>query len=487
MQSRKLARILTCFSKKQWDGFTHFLKLPYLKVHKKHHEIYAYIKTRYRRQQKKNAEPETFFPSIDRLNHKFFPKDSNFKRLTTHLYVLHQHVRSFLAMERTRENTLLLDLTSIDIAIQAEEYSYAETAMDRVWKEIGQEADDWYTRYQFSLLRDRLYSETQHPNRGITMTQIEASLDDFYLIAKLKNYCMQLNEQQAVNNFKINNNQKIFEDYLNNYVKQRDYLPIILRAYYQVLQVLQQRNAPESIKNLGKLLKENTDSFTKKERENIQVYIRSNSTYLLNYQKAKPLNVLRVYQASLASDIAYTQATGMPLGVYMNITILAATLQYHEWLEDDFIQKYTELLPTKHQGNAENYALGECAFNRKSWIEAFEYAYQIPAANSDFKLTRGALLLRIAYEADIANASDLHDYEFQTVLQNFRSQLVYNKIKINPAIRAYTNFVNYTQRIYNLRNAKKIEQRAKKLYKNLSKEVLIAKKSWLLSKVEEFL
>ena len=487
MQSAKLTKILACFSKKQWDDFTYFLKLPYLKVHKKHHEIYAYIKTRYRRQQKKNAEPETFFPSKDRLKKKFFPEASDFKKMNKHLSILHHHACSFLVMEKTQKAPYLMDLIIIQTTLEAKEYSYAETVLNRVWGKIEQETDDWLARYQFSLIRDRFYSETQNPNRGAALAQIEDSLDDFYLIAKLKNYCMQLSQQQAVNNFKINKNQAVFEDYLNNYVEQRDYLPIIFQAYYQVLQVLQQREASKAIENIGIILKKHKDRFSLKELKDIQTYTLNHNIYLLNYGQTQPLNVLKIYQTLLASDIVYTDVAGMRLEDYLNIAILAANLQSHQWLEGNFIPNYTQLLPEKYQQNAENYVLGECAFNRQSWIEAFEYAYQIPAANPDFKLLRGGLLLRIAYEADLVNASDLHDYEFQTVLQNFRSQLVYNKIKVNPAIRAYQNLVNFTQRIYNLRNAQNIEKRARSLRQDLLNEPIVAKKAWLLKKIREVL
>ncbi|MFK7904398.1 MAG: hypothetical protein AB8B69_04695 [Chitinophagales bacterium] len=480
---------MVCFSKEEWSNLGHFLKLPYLnKVYKKHREIYGYLKTYYWLQKKRKTDSKTLFPSSDTLNSKFFPDAKDFKPLNKHLSTLHKNARLFLASEKAMNTPQEVDLISVERAISASKYHYAKLDLDNTWEKVKQETDDWYLRYQFALNKGSLNLRLKRPNRIASLEVVEKSLDDFYILAKLINYCHQLSAQQSLRNFKINENQKIFEAYLDYYHSQRNYHPIFFQIYYSILNIFRNKQVQLSIKAIDSILVVHKEKFPPEKLMRIRSFLLSHCTHLLHAQQTTPSKVLKIYQMLLDSGILSTKEGSFKLNYYVNILILAIRTEAFDWLKEEFIPKYTKMLLPEYQKTAINYGDAEYYLSQKDWKKAFDSAYKIPAWDKNFKFLRGATIIQAAYEMEKINFNDLGDkYYITTVIQNFKSQLTYKKNDNSSQVKAYKNFTNFVQRIHNLEKAKNKYERAFKLKKIIQEEKLVARKAWLNEKLNRYL
>jgi len=481
---------MACFSKKEWNNFGHFLKLPYLnKVHKKHHEIYEYLKTYYWLQKEKNGNRKTTFPSSDKLSSIFFPDAKNSRPLNKHLSRLHQNARLFLASQSIMNDSKEVDLISIRKAISDKEYHYAKVATKRVLTEIEQEGDDWFLRYQLTMTNSKLHLEMQGLRDRISFLKAtENSLDDFYIIAKLNNYCHQLAIQQSVNNFKISENQKNFEAYLDHYHSNTPSHTAVFQLYYNVLNVIRDRQVQSSIKTVDHLLSVNKNKFSPYKVRQVQNLLLNHCTHLLHSQKMTPSEILKMHQLLLSSGILSTEEGSFHIIYYKNILVLAIITKSFIWLKEKFIPQYTKMLLPEYQVTAIDYGDAEYHLSQKSWKKAFDCAYKIPSKSQAFKFVRGTILIQAAYEMERANFKDLDDkYDTSTTIQNFKAQMTYKNIRVSREVKAYRNFVKCIKRIYNLEKAKKKSDRAVRLQKIIQEEGLIARKMWLNEKLKKYL
>lgn len=491
MKSSKLASLIACFSKEEWDRLGHFLKLPYLdKVHKKHHQLYAYLKTYYWKRKEQGYSHGALFPTTDKLNSIFFPDAQNSKPLSKHFSKLHKNARLFLASEAAMNNSQEVELVSIRKTISQKEYHYAKLAIKRMWKQNEQETNDWHLRYELAVSNFNLQNNIQD-SKQVKLELIESvgnCLDDFYIITKLKSYCRLIEGQQSLNNSKISENQKTFEDYLDYYYSKISYRPIIFQVYYNILKILRDREIKSSIETIDHLLSTNKEKFTHFERKKIQSFLLNHCTYLLHSQKITLPEVFKIYQWLLESGILSSEKDSFGLPYYLNILIIGIRIEAFTWLKEKFIPIYTNKLPIEYQTMAGNYGNAEYHFSQKDWKKAFDYAYDIPPRNKTFKLLRGAVLVQAAYEIEKSNLKDLPDlYDTLATIQNFKGQLTNKKIKVSRPIKAYRNFVKFTKRIYNLQKATNKYDRAIKLERIIQDENIVARKIWLLEKLNEFL
>lgn len=495
MQTTKLAEILNCFSTEEWNRFRHFLDLRYLRVSQKQKKIYDYIKEYNFREKKKPTKKGLLFPSKARLCKKFFSASQckNFDLLTRNLSVLHQHTRSFLASERVRNEERELELTNIQKALGSRQHNYAKLAINRNWNEIKEETHDWYIRYVFVQAMSNLYIQlNNNPLRTTSLLLKDETLDDYYLIERLRNYCLQLVHQYLDKNFQIPLYQQSFEVYLDAYMKRKAYLPAIFRAYYFLFKIFQRQEEEEGLEKLREIFMEEQEKIPENYLDEIQTFLLNHYAILTNKGQKKHLDLLGIYQIFLHADMLKKKDGYIPVLQYKSLVILAVQANAYQWLKNELIKKTIKQVPPDYQKIAANHAYSEYHFGIKNWKEAFDFAFDIPSNNKIYKFSRGTLLIRTAYELEqigfvetethVDNTESKYSYHKQ--IQNFASQIRNNQSLDYRIKNRYLNFVSFNRKLYRLGGNNENSEMASEVLQELEKEKNIANKAWLRQRIE---
>ncbi len=487
MKSSKLVGILACFSKEQWNQFEHFLHLPYLNVHKRHHEIYAYLKSRYWRQKRNRVEKEGLFPLKSKLCAKFFPDDQkDYKRLNKHLSNLHRHAQSFLALEQLRKAPDELDIVSTQVAIHAKEYHYAEVAINRLWKKMEKETEDWFLRSELCFANNLLQDNINPKKKISSLVKVEESLDDLYLFHQIRNYCLQFTQQIQLGS-EATEYRPYFETYIEHYIARRQYIPALFRIYYCILKILKRENAPSFLHALTQLLQNHKTHIPKFNIKEVQTSLLNHHILLYHSHKIKGQELLNVYQVFLQAGTLVDSNGYLSLKQYRSLIIIASKAKTHEWLKSELIDKHLYLLEEKNRELASFLAKGEYEFICNNWKEAFNLASQIVSEDIIFKFSRGTLLVQAAYEMEKHNiGNSISRYEFSRTLQNFIALLNYYKSTHKRIVQVYLSFANAMQRIYNIESAKNKQNRATQVLNSIKTLKEIAKKDWLIEKARAY-
>ncbi len=495
MQATKLAKILNTFLDEEWNRFGHFLELPYLGVRKKQKMLYAYIKAYNFRKKKEPGKKSILYPSRDKLCKKFFSPQQckNFGLLNKHLSALHQHAREFLALEEARNNPQKLELLSIQKALETNQHHYAELAIHRIWKTMTQETGDWHLRYCFVGKMDLLYFQLRDGRRKKSLLLKDESLDDYYLILRLRNYCLQLIHQYLDKNFQIPSYQKSFEAYIEVYRNRKTYTPAIFRAYYYLFKIFTQQEEELSLEKIKAIFMEEQHKIPDDSLNEIQNFLLNHLSLLIRKHQKQPAELLSIYQVLLHADTLREKHDNYILTLrYKSIVTLAVQSKAYQWLKTELIDLFINMVNPDDQETASNHALSEYYLGIGDWKQAFDLAFNISSYDNSFKFSRGTLLIRSAYELEqsdlIETLSDeeKNKYDYHRQIENFASQIRNNQTLSETVKKRYMNFVNFNRKLYHLENAGPNPEHISIILIELNQETNVANKTWLVQKFEQY-
>ena len=186
------------------------------------------------------------------------------------------------------------------------------------------------------------------------------------------------------------------------------------------------------------------------------------------------LELFSLYKIALANEIIFTNGHLNPHH-YKNIITISLRLNKFDWVEN-FIEKYTHLLPESDKDNAYNYNLANVYFSKKEYFKVIEQLREVEYQNITYALGSKLLLLRTYFELK-------EDTALYSLMDSFRIYLRRNR-EITAAVKQqYMNTLRFTK---NIANIAPYDEKAKtKIIDKINNCKSLVLKDWLLEKVSE--
>ncbi len=306
-----------------------------------------------------------------------------------------------------------------------------------------------------------------------SLEQADFHLDCYYLSKKLKHYCDALGYESFLS-LKAELQQV---DQLMESIQDSPFLQVpAVKAYYLVARLLLEPEEEEHFFSLQIFLKEQANLFPAKELQTLY-------THLNNYCIIKKINAGRSgffdhlfanYQLMLGHGLMLDEGQ-MAAQDYKNIITVGLQVKAYNWVEN-FIQEYTDKLPSSNQENALTYNLAKVYFAQKKYSKVIGQLREVAHSNHIYALGGKQILLKTYYETDEFLPLD-------SLIQSFRAYLRRNRVISKDVRDQYLNFLRFLKRLSYLDPHHK--DKLEKLRKDIEQCESLAQRSWLLEKINE--
>jgi len=181
-----------------------------------------------------------------------------------------------------------------------------------------------------------------------------------------------------------------------------------------------------------------------------------------------------LYKSLLDTELIFEEGYISPWG-YMNIVVIAIRNRAFEWAEN-FTKQYKKHLAPQFKVNAYAYNLAYLYFHKGEYGKAQELLHRVEFDDVYYITVSKALLLRIFYELNEADA-------LWSLAESFRLYLRRNKLVSDHKKQVYLNLIKFVNR---LSKVEKGNTRAlDKLQQRIEESPTVAHVPWLLEKLGE--
>lgn len=294
---------------------------------------------------------------------------------------------------------------------------------------LAQEADLYFTRQD-----SRTYDTS--------LEDKSARLDEFYMVAKLRQACEAVNRQNIIQQqYDIR-----FVDTVNQMVELQPELKQQVPAidiYQHILLTLTQPEEEAGYFRLIELLQEHQNRFGTDELRSMYDYAQNYCIKKINTGKTDFVaEIFRLYQLLLANGVIFIDDE-LSQWDYKNIVTVGTRLKEYEWTEQ-FIDDYKDRLPEENRLNAYTYNLANYYYSRQLYDRALELLRDVEFTDLYYGLGARSLLLKIYYEAE--------EYDpLYSLFDSFKVYLKRHKLISEYQYRAHFNLVRFTKYMTDLR------------------------------------
>lgn len=360
-------------------------------------------------------------------------------------------------------------------------YNTSVKAAKRVSERTLEKSSDFFhEKYRLSLLEFQKTGEFERKTKSknqiekFNFEETSKSLDEFYILEKLKLYCTLLSWQRVS---KVEQNLDLIDEielYLEE--KKEDIIPQI-KAFLLVSKTFKNKENLDYYFQLSELINAHISVFSEAEAKEVFDAIFNYCIQKINSGNTSfQQELFERYKDALENRVLLKNDILSPTS-FRNICFLGLRLKQFEWIEY-FIKNYAQNLPDKYRDNAVRYNLARLYFYQKKYTEVLEQLREVEYEDAAYNLNAKFTLLASYYELN----------EIEALYSFFESFKAYVRRNSNLNVdrkNSYFNMINFTKKLtkVNRKDPNKIEA--------LKAEILetnnINSKEWLIEKLDELL
>ncbi|MDX2003568.1 MAG: hypothetical protein SFW35_14120 [Chitinophagales bacterium] len=428
-----------------------------------------------------NKDVLTFFEQLYALYPNYSIENTDkrrvFKRMYPHQPYNDQRMRHLMAeLQNLAENYLVGQTLEIEpflhdkIMLRQYRKRNLTKLFDQQLRQLKGQLEIYPTRdetyYEASLLTDKEFNQylkgkqlrTIEPN----LQQLSNTMDQWYVVGKLKIFIEALNYQNLVT---MEYNIRFMGEILR-LIKEESYLEIpIIGLHYAALMTLLEPENGEHFNQLKQNLEEHNKILNGEDLDDLYTVARNYCIKKINQgHSAYIREVFELYRF----ELRHQKKQHITASTYKNIVTVAYSLHEYEFARQ-FIETYTPLLPEHSRLSNYQYNMARYRFVKGEYREVVGLLAQVDYDDVFLMLSAKALLLKTYFELQATDA-------FYSLTQSFRA-LLRNKKYINYHKRNYLNLLFYAEKLYSC---------SKRERSRIKDEILSVKelmdKDWLLEK-----
>lgn len=405
-------------------------------------------------------------------------QDKKFRKLTSDLISKYQ---SFITQEEFEKNKLLqnqlllesIQENKITILVQKAKQN-ALTVFDREPEKSGV-----FYKHMYSLNKSiyNLQSEYEKKmikkgaNRNINLDALNGSLDQYYIIEKLRLACDLIAWQRI---YKIKERPFEVEIILRMLDRGELLKNPVISAYVHIYNMLIDRDADKHYEILKSVLPENLDAFPKEELREIYDAMLTYNIGRLNTKPEYHLGeTLSIYDFMIQNDI--TDNGFISPTTFRNYVVIGLRNNQFDRVEQ-FIKSKSVLLEEVHRENAVNFCMARFYWYKKDWNGVIQQIAIVEFKDTFYNLDAKMMLCTSYYELE---AIDTLEY----LLDSYYTFLHRNKFLSDKKIEAYKPFITNTKKLIKIRDNDKSS--LLKLKSSLQEVKVFHGKDWIVEKINE--
>jgi len=321
---------------------------------------------------------------------------------------------------------------------------------------------------QFNLGDSTEIKKGQHNE---LLDKINAHLDMFYMLTKMRYYAESKNREFFIN-------KEMEDSLLNEIIKYSNKEPFCENPLFEIYKGISQLNDQSNeatYESVKKLFYQCKNKLSENEIEDIFLFlINYANTIIIKGNLAYQSELLRLYQEGFQEEMlseygaAFTQH-------YINAVILAAELNQLEWVED-FISNYSPKLKEKNQQDVNLLAEAYLLYVKSDYEKSIEKINVINFHDISYEFISRTLIVRNYYEVPDDK------YPLMGYCDTFERFLMDNKFIGKKLRESNLNFVRFVKKLKRAQNKPKT---LKSLYDEIGKKENLVCRKWLLKKVNE--
>lgn len=474
MNTSKIYRLLETQSAVTNNRFLKYLNSPYHNANKSIIQLAELLISSIKKQINLSKEE-----TINTLYQGQEIPDKKFRKLTSDLISQYQN---FIIQEEFEKNKLLqnqLLLESIQenkIAILVDKAKQnALTVFEREPEKSG-----LFYNHMYSLNKSiyNLQSEYEKKmvkkgaNRNLNLDALNSSLDQYYIIEKLRLACDLIAWQRI---YKIKERPFEVEIILRMLDRGELLKNPVISAYVHIYNMLIDRDADKHYEVLKDELPENLHSFPKQELREIYDAIL---TYNIGRLSTKPeyhsSELLSVYDFIIENDIITENGYISPT-TFRNYVVMGLRNSQFDRVEQ-FIRTKAALLEEVHRENAVNFCMARLYWYKKDWNGVIQQIAIVEFKDTFYNLDAKMMLCTSYFELQ-----EIDTLEY--LLDSYYTYLHRNKYLSDKKIEAYKPFITYTKRLIKIRENDK--NSFLKLKSTLEEVKVFHGKDWIVEKLNE--
>ncbi|RMG20780.1 MAG: hypothetical protein D6730_19185 [Bacteroidetes bacterium] len=471
MHNSKLIQIMRTLSAAELARFDKYVHSPFFTVHDDTIRLFEEVYATY-----PAFEPEAL--DAERVYARIYPgaayNDGRMRTLRKYLLKL---LLGFLGQVELEKNSLELDRYQVQALYKRGLDKYFLKQMEDAERKLEEfphlNAD--YFKYRFQLAQLRIEHQVTRESRWAPRERTEAlqALDHYYLAEKL-NYASALIMNRAV--FEDGNTlPPLLKEVLQYCEQELPELPLVVQAYFHLIQVMVSPQHVQHYRALRKLLGLPHHGFEPHDLLNIY-------SFLINYcnqQYRKGAEQFLTEMFELYREI-------LPVGLlfdnnmtashhYKNITTLGLRLGEYEWTEE-FIETYKNHIATEYRQGVYNYNKAHLLAYRRDFSGALKHLRQVNFIDPFYRISYNLLLLKIYYECEEVEPFYALCTSFQTFMRR--------KKKLSASEREiYLNFIKFAKALFQIKTGE--HHQAARVRKRLEACHKLIEQKWLMEKLEE--
>lgn len=406
-------------------------------------------------------------------------EDKKYRKLNSDLISLYQ---KFIIQEEFEKNKLLRNQLLLEtiqenkiILLVEKAKQNALTVFDREPEKSG-----LFFNHMYSLNKSIYNLQTEYEkkmikkgaNRNINLDVLNSTLDQFYIIEKLRLACDLIAWQRI---YKIKERPFEIEIILRMLDRGELMQNPVISAYVHIYNMLIERDADEHYELLKKELPKHLGVFPAEELREIYDSLLTYNIGRLNTNPDYHLNeALSIYDFAIENEIITENGNISPT-TFRNFVVIGLRNNQFERVEE-FINTKSILLHENHRENAVNFCLARLYWYKKEWTKVIQQLAIVEFKDTFYNLNAKIMLCSSYYE--------LGEYDtLEYSLDAFYTSINRNKELSETKTIPYKGFITYTKKLVKLRDNEKKSILA--LIETVSEDKRTNGKTWLIEKLQE--
>lgn len=478
MHNSNLIQLLRTFNRKEMTRLKEFAYSPYHNKHEMVRHLIHYLSDEFPSLDTKNCDRALLGAllmgdeySQEKLDHVFS-------------YAL-KLAEAFLANEQFKEEDDLQQIYLLQKLRTKSHLKRYEKILKQSEKQLLKKPLRNHAFYHTQLLMategDDFYTQMARLGRDERLQEKEANLDLYYFTVKLMDACEMMVRRNFMSGDYTTQMTEEIAQHISENIQKYDSHPAVI-IYYQIYQMLK-NEADTYYFELIPLLDTQSQYFPIEEQKYVFQIAQNYCIQQINKGHPKFMRELfKLYQILLKNQLLLDDGL-LSQWHYKNIVTVGLRLEEFEWTRS-FIEDYKKLLDKEVFENAYNFNLASYYYSTQQLNDALELLISVEYTDLRYNLDAKSLLLRIYYDLE-------EDDALLSLIAAFKKFIQRNKLIADFRKRGYTQMVNFTHRLYKLKNKKEIEKKDKfkgqieKLKEAIDEGEGIFNLNWLQQKVEE--
>lgn len=332
--------------------------------------------------------------------------------------------------------------------------------------------DDSFFRYEYRLQQEKYALQTVGDSiKDVDLQIVATSLDQAYLIEKLRLSCLMLFHQKV---YKVSYQVELLDSVVA-YVEQYELTKIhSLAIYYYVLKCLQEDSEDESryFEKLRQTVQKNGDVLPWKDAHDIYLMIINLCISKINRnQKAYGREAFEWYKMGFERDVIL-ENNQLTRYTYLNVVSAALNLQEFEWASK-FIEDYFMLLDDEVREDTYLYAKARYFYLTNNYEETMSTLVQIDIKHPVYNLLGKTMLMKIYYELGELDA-------LESLLESMNAY-IRRKDLSDQHQQNFGSIVKFTRQLSRLEPFNKKKRKA--LLEEVKATSPLSEKSWLVEQL----